>query len=105
MGSPRGGSCMTETGVSPAQGSPADGVEPPATASINGANPFVGLNGQQVAAALARWAGALARRPLVVASRAAGLTGEQLSVLAGTSDLAPDPKDRRFVDPAWSSPV
>jgi len=45
------------------------------------------------------------REPLVLASRLAGLTAEQLRVVAGTSELAPDPKDRRFVDSAWSNPV
>ncbi len=49
---------MTEPGVSEAGGT-ADEVEPPATSSINGANPFVGLNRQQIAAAAARWAGRL----------------------------------------------
>jgi polyhydroxyalkanoate synthase len=96
---------MSEPGVSPAQGSAAEGVEAAATAAINGANPFVGLNRQQLAAAVARWGGSLMRQPLVLASRVAGLTGEQLRVLAGTSDLAPDPKDRRFADPAWNNPV
>ena len=49
---------MTEPGVSSA-GKPADdGLEPQAASSINGANPFVGLNRQQLAAAVARWGGA-----------------------------------------------
>jgi polyhydroxyalkanoate synthase len=32
-------------------------------------------------------------------------SGEELRVLAGVSDVAADPKDRRFADPAWGSPV
>src|SRR2546423_916104 len=96
---------MTEREFSSATRSADDGVETQAASSINGANPFVGLNRQQLAAAVARWGGSLARQPLVLASRVAGLTSEQLRVLAGTSKLAPDAKDRRFVDPAWNNPV
>ncbi len=95
---------MAEPGFSPARGAD-DAVEPPATASIQGANPFVGLNRQQIAAAMARWGGRLAREPMVLASSLAGLTAEQLRVLAGISAVEPDPKDRRFTDPAWKNPV
>ena len=55
---------MSEPGVSPAQGSAAEGLEPPATSSIQGANPFVGLNRQQLAAAVARWGGSAPPRNL-----------------------------------------
>ena len=52
---------MTEPGFSPARGAD-DAVEPPATASIQGANPFIGLNRQQIAAAMGRWGGRLMPR-------------------------------------------
>src|SRR5215210_2823913 len=96
---------MVDTAYSPAREATTDGVDPPATASINGANPFVGLNRRQLAAATARWAGRLVRQPTVLASRLTGTGAEQLRVLAGASSVAPDPKDRRFADPAWTNPV
>ncbi len=96
---------MTEQQFSSAAKAADEGVEAQAAASINGANPFVGLSRQQLAAAVARWSGSLLRDPLVLTSRLAGLTAEQLRVLAGISELAPDPKDRRFVDSAWNNPV
>jgi polyhydroxyalkanoate synthase len=95
---------MGEPEYSPAQRSAGE-AEPPATAAINGTNPFVGLNRQQLAAAVARWGGSLARDPVVLTSRLLGLTAQQLRVLAGVSDLTPDAKDRRFVDSAWNTPV
>jgi polyhydroxyalkanoate synthase subunit PhaC len=45
----------------------------------------------------------LARQPLTVARRAAGLAGELGMITAGRSAIAPAPRDRRFADPAWTS--
>jgi polyhydroxyalkanoate synthase len=95
---------MTDAATAP--GPPtADGHEPPATSAINGANPFVGLNRQQVVAAAGRWGVHLLRDPLVMASLTAGMTAEQLRVLIGVSKVAPDAKDRRFTDSAWENPL
>ena len=49
-----------------------------------------------------RFAGALARRPGLVASRAGGLAAELARVARGTSDVGPGARDRRFTDPAWT---
>ncbi len=49
-----------------------------------------------------RMARRLAARPGVVARRAATTTGELAKIVVGTSELAPDQKDRRFTDPAWA---
>jgi polyhydroxyalkanoate synthase len=73
--------------------------------AIQGANPFIGLTLGQVTRAATRWAGALARRPAVVASQLQGWVGEELKVVAGRSSVAPDTKDRRFADPVWQDPV
>ncbi|MCL4115910.1 UNVERIFIED_CONTAM: hypothetical protein GTU68_003577 [Idotea baltica] len=43
----------------------------------------------------------LAKQPQVVGRRAAQLVAEQAKVIAGTSDLEPGPKDRRFTDEAF----
>jgi polyhydroxyalkanoate synthase subunit PhaC len=54
----------------------------------------------------ARLATQLATRPEPVLARLRDLVAELARVGAGSSDLAPAPKDRRFTDPAWtSSPV
>jgi polyhydroxyalkanoate synthase len=44
----------------------------------------------------------LARRPRTVARRVSGLAGDLEAVAAGRSDIAPDRRDRRFADPAWT---
>lgn len=70
--------------------------------AVQGANPFIGLTPQQVARAAGRWAGALARRPSVVAKSVQEWVSEEVRVVAGQSQAEPDPKDRRFSDPVWS---
>jgi polyhydroxyalkanoate synthase subunit PhaC len=53
-----------------------------------------------------RLAASLAQRPQLVGSQAALLGGELIRIAAGRSQIAPDRKDRRFAEPAWSqSPV
>ena len=81
------------------------GGEPPAVSSIQGANPFVGLNARQLGSAFSRWGGRLLREPSVIASKSLSVAAEDVRILVGASDLAPDPKDKRFADPAWSGPV
>ncbi len=77
---------------------PFDRDDPP----VLGANPFVGLTGRQVGAALGRLVGRVAVEPGVVVNNAVE-TGRQLvDVALGRSDRAPDPSDKRFVDPAWA---
>jgi polyhydroxyalkanoate synthase len=49
-----------------------------------------------------RAAARLASRPGRLASRTAGLAGELAKIAAGRSDVAPDKRDRRFKDPAWT---
>jgi polyhydroxyalkanoate synthase subunit PhaC len=54
----------------------------------------------------AKLAARLATRPEPVLARLRDLVAELARVGAGNSDLAPEPKDRRFTDPAWAgSPV
>src|SRR5260221_5777834 len=48
----------------------------------------------------------LVRRPLTRARRRRGLASEFARIGAGTSELAPAKRDRRFTDPAWmTNPV
>jgi len=48
-----------------------------------------------------RLAAALAARPRLVASRTRNLLGELARIAAGTSQIAPSRRDRRFTDPGW----
>jgi len=50
----------------------------------------------------ARWAVSLARQPRTTARRFKDLGAEAGRVAMGTSTLAPDKRDRRFADAAWS---
>ncbi len=51
---------------------------------------------------MARFGLGLARRPGTVARRAAGLAGDFGAIAAGRSAIAPQPRDRRFADQAWT---
>ncbi len=73
--------------------------------AIQGANPFVGMSPRHMAEAAARWAGAASRHPLVVMSEGLKWGSEEARVLAGMSDVKPDPKDKRFADRAWTRPL
>ena len=53
-------------------------------------------------ASMARYAFRLASRPGTVAARYAKLAAELAGIAAGRSAIAPQPRDRRFADPAWS---
>ncbi len=68
---------------------------------VLGANPLVGLNRQQVAAALGRLAQRAAVEPGVVTANVLEALGELIKVVVGRSDVAPDPRDKRFAHPAW----
>jgi polyhydroxyalkanoate synthase len=74
----------------------------PAIDAILGANPFVGLNARSVARTIGTFVESLARRPEALAMRLSRLGLDWLQILAGSSDVAPDPSDRRFEDPTWS---
>jgi polyhydroxyalkanoate synthase len=50
----------------------------------------------------AKLAGRLALRPRTIGRRLGSLAAELGRIGAGTSGLAPAPRDRRFADPAWS---
>ena len=51
--------------------------------------------------AWSRFALNLAKQPRTVASRAASLGRELMSIAEGRSELAPAKGDKRFADPAW----
>ena len=53
-------------------------------------------------ASTAKFAVALARRPVTTARRLGSLAAELARIGVGTSVLAPPKRDRRFADPAWT---
>jgi polyhydroxyalkanoate synthase subunit PhaC len=67
--------------------------------------PFVGMTPRHMVSAAGRWAGAASRHPLVAASEVLKWASEEAKVLAGTSSLLPDARDRRFSDPWWDNPA
>jgi polyhydroxyalkanoate synthase len=69
---------------------------------VLGANPLVGLNRRQAAAALGRLFQRMAVEPGVVTATALEAASQLLEVLVGRSDVAAEPRDKRFADRAWS---
>jgi len=66
-----------------------------------GLNPFVGFTGADIRASLQQIAQVALRHPPLALRHAAGFLAELGRALNGQPALAPDPKDRRFLDPAW----
>jgi polyhydroxyalkanoate synthase subunit PhaC len=72
-----------------------------AIGAILGANPFVGLDARQTFGMLARMAGATLANPNQLFNWFSSFAQDTLKALAGDSDIAPEPGDKRFNDPAW----
>ncbi len=68
---------------------------------VLGANPLVGLNRRQVAAALGRLLQRVAIEPGVATATTLDAVGQMVEVLVGRSDVGPEPRDKRFIHPAW----
>ena len=62
----------------------------------------IGLGPSQMLSAADRFVRTSVKQPQVFARRAAKLAAEQMKIAAGTSEIEPDPKDRRFADEAWT---
>ncbi|HEX4209587.1 MAG TPA: hypothetical protein VHY56_04280, partial [Candidatus Binataceae bacterium] len=73
-----------------------------AIGAILGANPFVGLDAPQTAAMLARLAGAALANPGQLYGWLSSFAAETGKALVGLSEIAPEPHDKRFSDPAWT---
>jgi polyhydroxyalkanoate synthase len=72
---------------------------------VHGANPLIGLNFNQTVRAAGRWAASLGRHPKVLGVELAKWTAAEAKVIAGSSPVRPDRKDKRFDDSAWDTPV
>src|SRR6516164_8513043 len=73
----------------------------PAVRSILGPNLFVGFDLGDLAASIADFAAGLVDARSKALEQLPKLGMELFSILAGRSEIEPDPSDKRFTDPAW----
>ncbi|MEL7130503.1 MAG: alpha/beta fold hydrolase [Pseudomonadota bacterium] len=74
-----------------------------AAENTNALNPMMGgLNREELLGAVAMMLRRTGTSPVATAKLAGRMTKENLQILLGRSDRAPEPKDRRFKDPAWT---
>jgi polyhydroxyalkanoate synthase len=66
-------------------------------------NPLIGLRARDVAAAGGALLDAVVKSPKAATASLVAYAKDLRKVVAGTSDATPDPRDRRFADPAWRS--
>jgi len=66
-------------------------------------NPLIGIRAGDFGAAAQALAGAVVKQPVNAARHWAAYAKELGRAALGVSTLAPDPKDKRFADPAWQS--
>ncbi|MFO1268979.1 MAG: alpha/beta fold hydrolase [Rubrivivax sp.] len=64
-------------------------------------NPLIGLNRNDIASAAKSLLKVVSKAPARSATHFGRYLTELTAVVKGKSELAPDPKDRRFADPAW----
>jgi polyhydroxyalkanoate synthase len=70
--------------------------------AILGANPFVGIDPQELAAAVGTWIGRVGRTSGLLSDTAGELARGLTGIAAGGSDIRPGGRDARFADAAWS---
>jgi len=70
--------------------------------AILGANPFVGLDSNQVVEELTNFVSDVLKHPEVVGGQLTKMAVELAKVAAGISEVAPEDSDKRFADPTWS---
>src|SRR6266705_3006767 len=68
---------------------------------ILGPNPVVGLRGKDLFQTFGMLARKALRQPHQVLAHGFTFAAEASRILGGSSELSPDPKDRRFQDPTW----
>jgi polyhydroxyalkanoate synthase len=64
--------------------------------------PLAGLAREDFAGAIGVMLRQTAANPNSAFKAVSGFTEDAVKIMTGKSDLAPDPKDKRFMDPAWS---
>ena len=76
-------------------------LENEAAQSTNALGPLVGLAREDFVSAVALLLRETASDPARMFRHARSMTEDMVKIMTGKSDLAPDPKDKRFQDPAW----
>src|SRR6516164_2223207 len=69
------------------------------------ANPLIGVRGADIFDSARLLLAQLLSNPVAATKEYLGLLAELGRIAIGASALAPDPKDRRFADPAWKESV
>ena len=64
-------------------------------------NPMIGVRGTELVKSLGVVMAHAARQPAPFAKHVGNYSKELFNILKGESEIAPDPKDRRFKDPTW----
>ena len=64
-------------------------------------NPLIGLAREDLIGAVGVMLRETAGRPVKTLKHVKKFSGEVVRIVGNRSDLAPDPKDKRFLDPAW----
>jgi polyhydroxyalkanoate synthase subunit PhaC len=70
--------------------------------AILGANPFVGLDSNQVVEQLTHFVNDVLKRPEALGGQLTTMATEFAKIASGVSEVAPEESDKRFTDPAWS---
>ena len=89
----------------PAAETPDNDIRERAAQHTLAANPLVGVRGQDILDSARVFLGGVMSNPRVAAQQYLSLLGELGRIATGSSELAPDPKDKRFADPAWRESV
>src|SRR5258708_8986765 len=71
--------------------------------AILGANPFVGLDSDQVIEQLSLFVNETLKNPEVLGGQLTKMAVELFKLAAGVSDVAPEESDNRFTEPTWSA--
>jgi polyhydroxyalkanoate synthase len=80
----------------------AQDIREQAAAHTLAANPLVGVRTEDLVASARLLLGEMLNNPAVAVQQSLALFAEFGRIATGGSALAPDPKDRRFADPAWT---
>lgn len=72
------------------------------TENVVALNPLIGLAREDLLSAVSTMLRQTAGRPATVAKHVRNFGEEVVRIVRGKSELAPTPKDKRFLDPTWS---
>ncbi|ANK13732.1 PHA/PHB synthase family protein [Erythrobacter neustonensis] len=77
-------------------------LENEAAQSTNALGPLIGVAREDFVSAVALLLRETASDPARLVRHSTAIAQDMVKIMTGKSDLAPDPKDKRFMDPAWA---